>query len=154
MQENILLLNNLLRLTKELTETYHAKLEERDNQIAALTAKINELAQFARVLESFTPDQVQKISGASPLQMQQLHDAEDSESDSDTAESKKNPKDSKNLLDGNHKDNSVNVDVDVGEESLDNILINSAAYYVCYQCSKLQDSPVVGSSGYLDTLKD
>ena len=43
-------------------------------------------------------------------------------------------------------------DVDVGGESLD-ILINFTAAYV-YQCRKLQESPVVGSDDYLDTLGD
>ena len=42
-------------------------------------------------------------------------------------------------------------DVDVGGESLDT-LINFAAYV--YQLSKLQESPVVGSDDYLDTLED
>ena len=45
-----------------------------------------------------------------------------------------------------------NANVDVGGESLD-ILINFTAAYV-YQCRKLQESPVVGSDDYLDTLGD
>ena len=44
---------------------------------------MNEDAKFARVLESFTPDQVQQLSGASEHKMQQLHDAEDTDSEAD-----------------------------------------------------------------------
>ena len=96
-------------VTKQLTETYHAKLAERDSEIAALTAKMNEFAQFARVLESFTPAQVQRLSGASASQMKQLHDAEDTDSDGATADSNKNPRSRATLLDGNDKDNRTNV---------------------------------------------
>ena len=65
-----------LIVTKQLTETYHAKLEERDNKISDfLTERMNSMAGFARMLESFTPDQLQKLTGASNEQMKLIHAA-------------------------------------------------------------------------------
>ena len=93
-------------VTKQLTETYHAKLEERDSKIAELTAQMNQFVKFARVLESFTPDQVQKLSNASAIQMQKLHDAEDTDSKLDAADGDLISNGNDNLVDAAHSDDN------------------------------------------------
>ena len=108
-------------VTKQLTETYHAKLEERDSKIAELTAQMNEFAKFARVLESFTPDQVQKLSGASEIQMNKLHEAaDDTDSDIDAAGSDQNSNGNENLIDGEQSDSNEDGSDNGNEDGSDN----------------------------------
>ena len=70
-----------LIVTKQLTETYHAKLEDRDNQISDLTAKMDSFATFARMMENFSPEQLQKLTGASNDQIQNMQEEVDQMSD-------------------------------------------------------------------------
>ena len=73
---------------------------------------MNQFAKFARVLESFTPDQVQKLSNASTTQMQQLHEAEDADSELDAADGDPISNGNDNLVDAAQSDNN-----DIGGDS-------------------------------------
>ena len=111
-----------------------------------LISIMNQFAKFARTLESFTPDQLQKLSNASASQMQQLHDAEDTESDLDAADGDPISDGSDNLVDAAKIDDNKSgsdSDKDDGDMSIDKDYDDNAMTVTPTGRNKDQDGAVI-----------